>query len=94
VLPPREQVMGVYPNARYQSRVRAIAAELGFVVIDPLPALARSRANVDALFIPYDRNHPSAAGHRVLAQTIAEYLDQNDGFSRTSQRVAGNGSLR
>jgi lysophospholipase L1-like esterase len=94
VLPPREQVMGVYPNARYQSRVRAIANELGFVVIDPLPALAKSRANVDALFIPYDRNHPSAAGHRVLAQTIAEHLDQNDGFSRTSQRVAGNGSLR
>jgi lysophospholipase L1-like esterase len=85
VLPPREQVMGVYPNAHYQSRLRTIADQLGFPVIDSLPALAKANVNIDALFIPYDRNHPSAAGHRVLAQTIIEHLDQRDGFGPASK---------
>lgn len=94
VLPPREQVMGVYPHARFQSRLRAIAEQLGFSVIDPLPALAKSAADIGALFIPYDRNHPSAAGHRVLAESIAEYLDHHGAVGPSAQRVAGNGSAR
>ena len=31
----------------------------------------------DDLFIAYDRNHPSAAGHRIIGQTIFEYLEQH-----------------
>jgi len=93
VLPPREQVLGAYPDARYQSRLRAIADQLGFLLIDPLPALARAKGNIDALYIPYDRNHPSAAGHRVLAQAIDESLSAHGGFGPTTHRMAGNGSL-
>jgi lysophospholipase L1-like esterase len=89
VLPPREQVMGVYPNASFQSKVRAIANQLDFHVIDPLPALVKSKGQIDALFIPYDRNHPSAAGHRVLAQTIVEQLEQQNGLGPALQRLAG-----
>jgi len=31
----------------------------------------------DRLFIPYDRNHPSAAGHRIIGETIATFLNQH-----------------
>jgi hypothetical protein len=33
------------------------------------------------LFIPYDRNHPSALGHRLIAQVIAEYVDTHSGLA-------------
>src|SRR5262249_19130969 len=76
VLPCREQVLGQFPHARYQTRVREIADRLGFFVVDPLPVLVASTTKKDALFVPYDRNHPSAAGHRVIAQTIVESFDR------------------
>ncbi len=46
---------------------------LGFHVIDPLPLMSENRK--PELFIPYDRNHPSAEGHALIGQAIAEYLD-------------------
>jgi lysophospholipase L1-like esterase len=80
VLPCKEQVLGQYPNARYQSRVRTIAQPLGFFVIDPLQSLA-SDTRKGTLFIPYDRNHPSAAGHRIIAETIFHYLDAHESLA-------------
>jgi lysophospholipase L1-like esterase len=76
VLPCREQVMGQYSNS-YQNRVRAMAAPRGFHVIDPLPLMSHNRTMAQALFIPYDRNHPSAAGHAFIAQAIFRYLDEH-----------------
>jgi lysophospholipase L1-like esterase len=78
VLPCREQVTGQYANARYQNRIRSIAQRLGFAVIDPLPPLSQSPMRKDRLFIPYDRNHPSAAGHHIIAQTIVQYLQEHE----------------
>ena len=69
-LPCREQVSGEYPNAQYQSRIRAIAERLGFFVVDPLPGLTASPLNKKDLYIPYDRNHPSVEGHRIIAESI------------------------
>lgn len=80
ILPCKEQVMGQYPHAKYQTRVRAIVEPLGFPVIDPLPVLIENR-NTGDLFIPYDRNHPSALGHRLIAQVIAEYVDTHSGLA-------------
>jgi lysophospholipase L1-like esterase len=77
VLPPREQVVGLYSHARYQDRVRSIAEPLGFFVIDPLPVLTASRERKDRLYVPYDRNHPSEAGHRLIAQAIVDDLNRN-----------------
>jgi lysophospholipase L1-like esterase len=82
VLPCREQVAGQYPTAKYQSRVRDIADRLGFAVIDPLPALIASRRPVSDLFIPYDRNHPSAAGHRIIADTVSHYIAEHQAPDR------------
>jgi lysophospholipase L1-like esterase len=87
VLPPREQVKGAYANTRYQSRARAIADDLGFLTIDPLPAMA-ARTDVDALYIPYDRNHPSAAGHRIIAQTIFDHLEQRGALEPLARHLA------
>ena len=87
VLPPREQVAGAYPHARYQDRVRSMAEPLGFFVIDPLPALAASPERKDRLYVPYDRNHPSEAGHRLIAQAIVDDLSRN-GRLNTHARVA------
>jgi lysophospholipase L1-like esterase len=75
VLPPREEVMGQYSHPKYQSRVRDIVAPLGFHVIDPL-SLMTENGKPD-LFIPYDRNHPSAEGHELIARAIFRYLDEH-----------------
>ena len=77
VLPCKEQVLGQYLNARYQTRVGAMAQPLGFFVIDPLPTLMANKTSKDALFIPYDRNHPSAAGHHLIAEAIFHYLEEH-----------------
>ena len=77
VLPPREQVLGLYPHARYQDRVRSMAESAGFFVIDPLPTLTASRERKDRLYVAYDRNHPSGAGHRLIAQAIVDDLSRN-----------------
>jgi len=88
VLPPREQVTGRFLDSQYQRRVQAIAATLGFFVIDPLPMLVASPARKDMLFVPYDRNHPSAMGHRLIAESIAGYLDHHSETAGIAKRVA------
>ncbi len=75
VLPPREQVMGQYSHPKYQSRVRDLVAPLGFHVIDPLPLMTENGKR--DLFIPYDRNHPSAEGHGLIARAILRYIDEH-----------------
>src|SRR5439155_19703161 len=78
VLPPREQVFGLYPNSDYQKRLRRLADQLGLFVIDPLPSLVTSSLQKPSLFIPYDRNHPSPAGHSLIAQSIVTYFDGHE----------------
>jgi len=94
VLPPREQVMGQYPAASYQSSVRGIAQRLGFFVIDPLPGLVGSTTKKDELFIPYDRNHPSAAGHAVIARAIAQYLEGSGRLAPTAKDTEAGAILK
>lgn len=87
ILPCREQVMGQYPNARYQNRLRAIAEPLGFKVIDPLPLMTGNQER-QALFIPYDRNHPSAEGHALIAQAILRYVEEHQMVTPTASASA------
>ncbi|MBW3572780.1 MAG: SGNH/GDSL hydrolase family protein [Gemmatimonadetes bacterium] len=57
---------------RYQKRFRELAALPNVTVHDPLPHLRRvPRAERRALRFPNDV-HPTAAAHRVLAQSLAE----------------------
>jgi hypothetical protein len=88
VLPPREQVLGLYADSDYQRRVSRLAEQRGLFVIDPLPALKATSTSKNALFIPYDRNHPSAAGHRVIARAIIDYFNQHEGLVSPQTRFA------
>jgi lysophospholipase L1-like esterase len=88
VLPPREQVLGLYPDSEYQKRLGKLADRLGMFVIDPLPSLVASTIRKPSLFIPYDRNHPSPAGHRLIAQSIVEYLNGHQPVAPVSKRLA------
>ena len=88
VLPPREQVFGLYPDSEYQKRIGRVAGQLGMFVIDPLPFLKARPSSKGTLFIPYDRNHPSAAGHRVIAQAIMEYFNQHQDIVSPQTRLA------
>jgi lysophospholipase L1-like esterase len=80
VLPCKEQVLGQYPSARYQTRIRSLAEPLEFFVIDPLPSLTARKSQTEALFIPYDRNHPSAIGHRIIAEAIFQFIEHHESF--------------
>ena len=88
VLPPREQVLGLYSDSGYQQRLRRLATGLGLFVIDPLPLLKASSRTQGSLFIPYDRNHPSAAGHRLIAQTIVDFFNQHEELVLIPRRLA------
>jgi lysophospholipase L1-like esterase len=64
-------------------------------VIDPLPVLAASQERKDRLFVPYDRNHPSGAGHRLIAQAIVDDLNRNGRVNVNAHaRVARQEELR
>jgi len=76
VLPCRELVTGQYPSTKYVNRIRALAEPLGLPVIDPIPVMTEHGTKGEDLFIPYDRNHPSRTGHRLIAQAILSYLEQ------------------
>src|SRR5262249_24098831 len=85
-LPCREQVMGEFPNARYQTRIREIAERSGLLMIDPLPALIASHQKSADLFIPYDRNHPSAAGHQIIARALTDALTSHRNLLATTHQ--------
>ena len=61
VLPPREQVVGLYPDSEYQKRIGRIAGQLGMFVIDPLPAL-KARAGHDGIVVHSLRSESSLSG--------------------------------
>jgi len=76
-LPPRELVTGQYESAAYVNRLRALVTPFGFDVIDPVPAMRDSGIRGDRLYVPYDRNHPNAAGHRLIARAIFNRVERS-----------------
>jgi len=81
VMPIRAQVESAYPQAKYQTRVRAIAESLGLFVVDPLPGF-RAHPRPADLFIPYDRMHFTGAGNRIIAEAAADALRSRPEFRR------------
>jgi lysophospholipase L1-like esterase len=76
-LPCRELVTGQYPSSNYLNRIRALAEPLDLFVIDPIPVMTAHEAKGEDLFIPYDRDHPSRTGDRLIAQAILSHLEQH-----------------
>ena len=73
LLPIEDQVGGGYPQASFQREARRRAEAAGLEVVDAGPAFERAHAAGEALFIPYD-GRPTPAGHRVIADVLAEAL--------------------
>jgi lysophospholipase L1-like esterase len=80
VMPVRAQVDQSYPNAAYQTRVRALAEARGFFVIDPLGRFTASPDRAE-LFIPYDRMHFTRAGNALLADAAYDALRARPEFA-------------
>jgi lysophospholipase L1-like esterase len=79
IIPIRAQVEGDYPQVEYQTRVRAMAEEVGVFVVDPLPLLMQ-QADRASLFIPYDRMHLSARGNLLVAEAAFALLRDRPEF--------------
>lgn len=77
VLPCREQVAAEARSTAYLDRLRSLAEANGFHLIDPVPLMRERATAPHDLYIPYDRNHPSAEGHALIAQAVHRYLVDN-----------------
>jgi hypothetical protein len=72
--PVRQQVEARFLYDQPQQQLRALGARLGIPVLDLLPILRAHAANEDEPLF-YDHCHPTAAGNRVIAQAIVDFLD-------------------
>ena len=63
-----------YAYRDLHGEVAAIARELGFHVLDLLPAYADRRGR-DLALVPYSDPHPSPLAHAIAARAIAGYLE-------------------
>jgi hypothetical protein len=63
-----------FPESMYPRRVNEAAARAGFPVIDLESAFRKAFHGHESLFIPYDGDHPNAAGHDLAAREIARWI--------------------
>ncbi len=73
-LPPT--VESSYPLSSYPARVRQAAEEEGILFLDLTESFRRNLRGHDSLFIPFDADHPNAAGHDLAARLIRDTLLQ------------------
>ncbi len=63
-----------YPNSYYIETVRGIAKRTEIPLVDLEPAFRAAYKGHESLFIPYDSDHPNAAGHAVAAKEISRFI--------------------
>jgi lysophospholipase L1-like esterase len=63
-----------FPRSEYPSRLRDIARNEGLPFLDLEPSFKAAYHGHDSLFIPYDADHPNAAGHDLAAREIVGFL--------------------
>jgi lysophospholipase L1-like esterase len=66
---------GSFPRSGYPRRLREIAAREGVPFLDLEEPFRRAWRGHNSLFIPYDADHPNAAGHDLAAKVIRAFLD-------------------
>jgi lysophospholipase L1-like esterase len=71
--PPSPALTGAFPASSYTTHLRD-AASGSIPLLDLAPAFRAAARDPEALFIPYDADHPNAAGHEVAARSIVEFL--------------------
>lgn len=62
------------PATPMQRRIEAMARRAGVRTLDVLPALRQAYAEQPDLYIPWDYEHFTPRGHRVVAEALRRYL--------------------
>lgn len=63
-----------YPHSSYPATLKRLADREGLPLIDLTDAFRGAYHGHESLFIPYDGDHPNAAGHALAARAIARFL--------------------
>ncbi len=63
-----------YPKSKFVDTVRGIAKRSNIPLVDLEPEFRAAYKGHESLFIPYDSDHPNAAGHAVAAKAISRFL--------------------
>jgi len=62
------------PPVHMQTRLEAMAKRAGLRTVDLLPALRHAYREHSDLYIPWDHEHLTPRGHRVVAEALRQYL--------------------
>ena len=76
LLPSRTQSARPDGSMGFRRRVMEAGAAAGLPVIDLFPTFTTRRDRLSSLYIQYDRDHPNAAGHRLIAEALLAELQQ------------------
>ena len=63
-----------FPHSSYPARLRMLAEREGMPMLDLHDAFRAAYRGHDSIFIPYDGDHPNAAGHAIAAREIVNFL--------------------
>jgi lysophospholipase L1-like esterase len=63
------------PPTFFQERIGDLAKQAGLRTIDLLPVLREAYQKDRDLYIPWDGEHFTQRGHRVIADALQRYLD-------------------
>jgi lysophospholipase L1-like esterase len=63
-----------FPQSSYPARLQAIGEREGIPVIDLEPTFRGAFRGHESLFIPFDSDHPNAAGHDLAAREIVHFV--------------------
>jgi len=63
-----------YPMSDYPAHLERIARQDGLPFLDLEPSFRAAYRGHESLFLPYDADHPNAAGHDLAARDIAALL--------------------
>ncbi|MGI0014639.1 MAG: SGNH/GDSL hydrolase family protein [Nitrososphaera sp.] len=88
VFPMEDQLLGRYPSAKYQSRLKEIAQSYNIDLLDLLPAFQRNFNGFASLFLEWD-GHPNAKAHAIAASEIERYYFQHMAISNTKGAMSG-----
>jgi len=87
-LPFRSLLEGQHPNSTYPLRARQAAESHAIPIIDLEPEFRRAVSERRPLFLPYDEDHPNAAGHDLAAQALARFVIRHAADGPPLERTA------
>lgn len=74
-----------FPRSSYPARLQDLAERQGLPMIDLQGSFRAAYRGHESLFIPYDGDHPNAAGHDIAAREIVRFLVASGPLRSASQ---------